>query len=263
MDNFKKKMNNCFITKDYKLFTKTKGNRPINLAHLEKITKAIARKDLKLPIIITKKMQIRDGHHTFKARMDLGLEIYCIVLDSDDAFDMALLNSNRSSWTYNDYLNFFCTYQKKDYMTLRSKINEYNMPIQEAICIFVKQTRLGKTHMEDFKNGEFKIPNGATFYFDRIAKEMKDINNILGETKKIKRGFIRAYLVSVKCPNWNFLRFKAAMKSRGSKILGAESTEEYITQFQNIFNSGLKSDKKIKLTRFFEDKDYEKRTAIN
>ena len=53
------------------------------------------------------------------------------------------------------------------------------------------------------------------------------------------------------------------MKSRGSKVLGAESTEEYITQFQNIFNSGLKSDKKIKLTRFFEDKDYEGKEAIN
>tara|TARA_R110000803_G_scaffold36321_1_gene78051 strand:- start:683 stop:1474 length:792 start_codon:yes stop_codon:yes gene_type:complete len=263
MTDLKKKMNNCFITKDYKLFTKTKGNRPINLAHVEKIKKAIARKDLKLPILVTKKMHIRDGHHTFQARMELGLEIYCIVLDSDDAFDMALLNSNRSSWSYSDYLNFFCTYQKKNYMTLRSKINEYNMPIQETICIFVKQIRLGKNHMEDFKNGEFKIPDGATFYFDRIAREIKDINNILDETKKIKRGFVRAYLVAVKCPNWNFLRFKAAMKSRGSKVLGAESTEEYITQFQNIFNSGLKSDKKIKLTRFFEDKDYEGKEAIN
>ncbi len=37
MSNLKKKMNNCFITKDYKLFTKTKGNRPINAAHVEKI----------------------------------------------------------------------------------------------------------------------------------------------------------------------------------------------------------------------------------
>ena len=49
MKDLKKKMSNCFITKDYKLFTKTKGNRPINLAHVEKIKKAIARKDLKLP----------------------------------------------------------------------------------------------------------------------------------------------------------------------------------------------------------------------
>ena len=259
----KRKMSNCFVTKDYKIFKKTKGNRPVSAAHIGRIKKAIAKKDLKLPILVTENMEIRDGHHTFQARKDLGLDIYYIVLDSNDAYDMALLNSNRSSWTYSDYLNFYCSYQRKDYMILKSKVVEYNMPIQEAICIFVKQIRLRKQTMDEYKEGNFKIPEGSLHYFDRIADEMKYINNILDETKGLKRGFIRAYLVATKCPNWSFLRFKNAMKSRGSKVLGAASTEEYILQFQNIFNSGLKSNKKIKLTRFYEDKEYEANRTVN
>ena len=47
------------------------------------------------------------------------------------------------------------------------------------------------------------------------------------------------------------------MKSKGAKLLGAISTEDYISQFQAIFNTGLASDKKIRLSRFFEDKEYE------
>ena len=257
MNKNEKKMTNCFVTKEYSRFKKTKGNRPISLKHVAKIKKAIAQKDLKLPILVTKKMDIRDGHHTFQARKDLGLDIYYIVLESDSAFDMALLNSNRSGWIYSDYLNFFCTYQRKDYMILKSKVKQYNMPIQEAVAMFNNQVRLKSNTMNDFKEGEFKIPVGALISFDRIAGEMTYINNVLDESKNLKRGFIRAYVVADKCPKWDFARFKAAMKSKGAKLLGASSTEDYITQFQTIFNNGLVANKKIKLARFFEDKEYE------
>jgi len=255
--NKAKKMANCFITKEYSQFKKTKGNRPISLSHVAKIKKAIAHKDLKLPILVTKSMDIRDGHHTFQARKDLGLEIYYIILDSNDAFDMALLNSNRSGWNYNDYLNFFCTYQRKDYMILKSKVKQYEMPIQEAVAIFNNQVNLKSNTMDDFKEGRFKIPANGLITFDRIASEMQYINNILDNSKTLKRGFIRAYLVADKCPKWDFARFKAAMKSKGAKLLGAISTEDYISQFQAIFNTGLSANKKIRLSRFFEDKEYE------
>ena len=39
----KKKMTNCFVTKNYGQFKKTKGNRPISLTHVEKIKKAILK----------------------------------------------------------------------------------------------------------------------------------------------------------------------------------------------------------------------------
>ena len=178
------------------------------------------------------------------------------------AFDMALLNSNRSGWIYENYLSFFCTYQRKDYMILRSKIKEYNMPIQEALAIFDGQVRLLTCVTEDFKDGKFKILPGRLMAFDRIAEEMTYINNILEEGIRLKRGFIRAYLVADKCPKWDFARFKTAMKSKGAKLLGAISTEDYVNKFQNIFNSGLTADKKIKLSRFFEDKEFETTKSV-
>ena len=131
------------------------------------------------------------------------------------------------------------------------------MPIQEAVAIFNNQVSLKSDTMDDFKEGRFKIPANGLIAFDRIAGEMQYINNVLDNSKKLKRGFIRAYLVADKCPKWDFARFKDAMKSKGSKLLGAISTEDYISQFQSIFNNGLTASKKIKLARFFEDKEYE------
>ena len=142
-------------------------------------------------------------------------------------------------------------------MILKSKIKQYEMPIQEAVAIFNNQVSLKSNTMDDFKEGRFKIPPNGLMAFDRIATEMQYINNILDDSKTLKRGFIRAYLVADKCPKWDFNRFKAAMKSKGSKLLGAISTEDYISQFQTIFNNGLSASKKIRLARFFEDKEYE------
>jgi ParB-like chromosome segregation protein Spo0J len=69
------KMNREFSTKDYSKFKRTRGNRPIDPVHVERIKKSIAARDLKLPIYVTKDMEIREGHHTFAARRELGLEI--------------------------------------------------------------------------------------------------------------------------------------------------------------------------------------------
>jgi len=259
----KQKMSNFFVTKNYGQFKKTKGNRPLNVSHVNKIKKAIAVKDLKLPILVTKQMDIRDGHHTFQARKELGLPIYYIVLDSNDAYDMALLNSNRSQWNMDDYLNFYCTYQRKDYLLLRSKVREYNMPIIEAVSILLDRIGLDINITADYKEGNFKIPAGGIARFDRIASELKYINDIVYDSKRMKRGFIRAYMVADKCPKWDFNRFKAAMKSKGAKLLGSQTTEDYISQFQNIYNAGLVASKKIKLARFYEDKEFEEQPSVH
>lgn len=259
----KQKMSNFFVTKNYGQFKKTKGNRPINPSHVNKIKKAIAVKDLKFPIFVTKNMEIREGHHTFQARKELGLPIYYIVMESNDAYDMALLNSNRSQWNMDDYLNFYCTYQRKDYLLLRSKVREYNMPIIEAVGILLDRIGLDVNITADYKEGNFKIPVGGITRFDRIASEMKYINDIVYDSKRMKRGFIRAYMISDKCPKWDFNRFKAAMKSKGAKLLGSQTTEDYISQFQNIYNAGLVASKKIKLARFYEDKEFEEQPSVH
>ena len=86
-----KKFGVIFQTKNYRWFKKTRGNREINQSHVLTIKKSIAAKDLNLPIFVTEDGDIREGHHTFEARKELGLAVYYIITESKDALDMAYL----------------------------------------------------------------------------------------------------------------------------------------------------------------------------
>ena len=65
----------------------------------------------------------------------------------------------------------------------------------------------------------------------------------------MKRPFIRAFSIMKKHPKYDFARLKSALKSKASKLLAATSSNEYITQIETIYNSGLSDkNKKMNLT---------------
>ena len=259
--NKDKKMNREFVTKEYSKFKKTKGNRPIDPTHVARIKKSIAAKDLKLPIYVCEEegsLRIREGHHTFEARKELGLEIYYIVTDSNDALDMAIFNAGRKNWSMNNFLNFHCVRNKQDYKILKSKMTQYGMPVAETYYLLLGKATFDKQTLDNFKRGEFKIPAGGISKFDQHAEEMRYVNNVFNDGGKLKRAFIRAYSILKKYPTYDFGRFKIALKTKASKLLAATSSNEFISQFENVYNSGVRDkSKKINLVQFTKDRDFE------
>ena len=258
-ENKDKTVNRVFFTKDYSKFKPTRGNRPIDRAHVDRIKKAIARDDLKLPIYVTKGMEIREGHHTFDARKELDLGIFYIIIESEDALDMAIFNAGRKNWSMFHYLNFFCMRNKQDYQIVKSKMNEYGMPVAETLCLLAGNATGSSTLTEAFKRGDFKIPEGGIAKFDRLASEMQYVNDVYNSGGKIKRALIRAMAITQKHPNYSFDRMKVALKSKGSKLLSATSREDYIEQFETMLNGGLsrKSKNRIRLVEFFKNREFE------
>jgi len=61
-------VNKFFETTDYTKFKKTRGNRPVDPAHVEQLKKLISDKDLFDPIRVNKDMEVIDGQHTLEAR---------------------------------------------------------------------------------------------------------------------------------------------------------------------------------------------------
>ena len=258
------KVNREFFTREYSKFKKTKGNRPIDPGHVASIKKSIAARDLELPIYVNKDMEIREGHHTFQARKELDLGIYYIVIDSKDPLDMAIFNAGRKDWNMNNFLNFHCTRGKQDYKILRSKMEQYQMPVIETHYLLLGKATGGKNITEDFKHGNFKIPAGSIAAFDKLAEEMRYVNNIFNSGNKLKRPFIRAFSIMKKHPKYDFTRLKSALKSKASKLLAATSSNEYITQIETIYNSGLSDkNKKMNLIQFAKDREYEEDVTIN
>ena len=80
-------VNKFFETTDYTKFKKTRGNRPVDAAHVEQLKKLISDRDLEDPIRVNKNMEVIDGQHTLEARKQLDLKIPYIILDSEDPLD--------------------------------------------------------------------------------------------------------------------------------------------------------------------------------
>jgi len=254
-----KQIKNAFFeTKEYSLFKKGKGNRQINDAHVARIKKLIAAKDTKAPIFVNKDYEIIDGHHTLQARKDLGLSVFFLMVDSDDPLDMARFNTGKKNWNLDNFLDFYCYRGKNDYKILKSKMLEYGMPVAETLTLMLGKATNTKEMTDAFKLGEFKLASGALINFDRIASQMLLINNHIGTEKKLKRQFIRAYLIMCKHPKYDFARFKSALKSKGGKLLAATSSHDYIQMFDKVYNGGLTRDKKIDLMKFAMDREFER-----
>ena len=250
--------NKFFKTKNYSQFKKIRGNRDIDPTHVSRIVKLIAQRDTKNPIIVNKKMEVLDGQHTLEARKQLGLEVYFLISDSTDALDVAAMNTGKRNWKLVDHLNQHCDRGKTDYQIVRSKMNQFGTPIGETIGIMLKQASVKNEVTEDFRLGKFKIPAGGLEYFDRVAKELAQIQKAIDPSaKKIKRQLVRAYMIITKHRDWSFERFKVGMKSKGGKLGAVTSRDEYIEQIEKIYNGGLVRSKKIDLIRFVNDRTYE------
>ena len=72
--------NKFFETTDYSKFKKTRGNRPVDEAHVQQLKKLIEEKDLYDPIRVNKNMEVIDGQHTLEARKQLDLKIPFIIM---------------------------------------------------------------------------------------------------------------------------------------------------------------------------------------
>ena len=252
--------NKFFETRDYSMFKKIRGNRPVDEAHVKQLKKLIADKDLMDPIRVNQNKEVVDGQHTLQARKELGLPVPYIIINSDDPLDVARLNQGRKNWSLDHYLGHHCARGKMDYKICKSKMVQFGLPVSETIILLLKLTSKWRLITEQFKQGDFKIPVGGIQNCDKIGSQlMYLIKYFLGmdnSDRRIKRQIVNAYIVAVRHPQFSFDRFKTAIKTKSAWLMSGTSTRDYIQIFQKIYNSGLVAKKKINLLDFFDNREY-------
>ena len=126
--------NKFFETRDYSMFKKVRGNRPVDQAHVQQLKKLIADKDLMDPIRVNANIEVVDGQHTLQARKELGLPVPYIIINSDDPLDVARLNQGRKNWSLDHFLGHHCARGKMDYKICKSKIFARVVKASNAFC---------------------------------------------------------------------------------------------------------------------------------
>jgi hypothetical protein len=247
----KKEGNIIYVTKDYSIFKTVKGNRAIDKAHVAKLKKEIQKKDLDLPIYVNEHDEVVDGQHTLQARKELNKPIRYIRGAFENEFDVATMNANRKNWSNKDYLEFHIQNGKKEYSIIKSLMRQYAISLESVLILSSGNYSVLRSVRSDFKSGKYKIE--ALQRCNEIGSDlmyMKNHYNI-----RITRAFVTAYAIVKEHPSFRWDRFKTALKSKSAMLLRGTNTEDFITVFEKIYNSGSRT--KVHFVRYFLDKDYQ------
>ena len=166
----KKKAKTIWETDSYNEIEPHYLNRKIKTSHTKTLVEQIRYRDLgsSVPIILNENNMIIDGHHRFKAREQLGLNIFYVNHHGLVEEDIIMLNVNRSEWTtleagvfYNSLYKETYDEQYKDYPKWIEfyKNHMKHSPLSMNIGLSLLANDRHEAPTKAFKAGALKIQN--------------------------------------------------------------------------------------------------------
>ena len=167
-------------TKDYSIFKRMSGNRPIDRFHLKRLKNSI-QSDNQLflhPIIVNKDFYLIDGQHRLEVARQLDLEVYYI--QSSHISDMHLIqcNVNQKSWEIENYIDYFSKKENSpDYLKLKEVLIATGLRPKAMLTLVLGSVNVKILNF--LKTGKFKFPKSdnlddiMAFYF-HFSNYVKD-----------------------------------------------------------------------------------------
>ena len=132
-------MKKILSTKDYSRFSFLENNRIVKRSHVNEFKEEIKKNDRTMcfPIVVDPNLRIIDGQHRFHACMELGLPIYYVVDDDDDA-EQAMINCNKinKKWEMMDWLRYRANKNGGCYKQLLDFVQQTGTTISNAMVIY-------------------------------------------------------------------------------------------------------------------------------
>jgi hypothetical protein len=119
-------------------------------------------------------MNILDGQHSFKNRVELGLPIYYQIAKKMTIMDVASFNDDRSKWIIRDYADSFAAAGNRHYKKLMKFVDQFsgnNMAVEVGAIILLGNR--SECSIKSVKRGTFIFPDNKRFIAD--ANMVQDI----------------------------------------------------------------------------------------
>lgn len=222
------------FTKDYSKFSLVKENRMIDNNQVKKLKKIIMEKNKShlFPIIINKNWQIIDGQHRFFALKELNLPIYYMIDEDYELIDIVNVNINNKNWNSTDYLKFYTSQVKTQYMVFDSIMKQYKFSLTDTLYI-IGDVKLNNPH-KDFKSGNLKL---------KPVKEIEFLCPLFFKLKTIFRTTPTTLISSILYIYYNINNFDFDRLIKKLNDYKKVRDDEKLEPKDDIFNQ----------TRFFED----------
>lgn len=234
-----------YVTTDYNIFSRAKGNRDIENSKVKRIAAEIKKgNDLlcNFPILVAQgdiKLEVKDGQHRLLAAKMTGKPIYYIIRKEDLSLDkMAGFNSLQSKWKPKNFINCYIEKGNNNYVLLNEFTERYGLPISVSLnLLYYGVTGNDSGANEDisllFKEGKF------------IVKHMRQATEIIEECRKFEafdgwntRPFIVTISKILGADKCDFEELVKKFNQAPTDLQKHGSTKGYLTNLETIYNKG-------------------------
>lgn len=120
-------------TKNYKMFSCIKGNRPKNQLHLKRLKKSMEEELLVSPIIVNEHFEVIDGQHRLHISEELKLPVRYIVCEGYGLDQVHRLNQNSKNWQLIEFIKGYADMGYKDYIKFLDFLNTYGFAVTSCM----------------------------------------------------------------------------------------------------------------------------------
>lgn len=243
------KVCNIYSTYDYDLFKQISVNREIDQTRLSRLKASMTEKQLIIPILVNKNMEIIDGQHRFEAIKQLGLPVYFYVQDAYDIKDMICANLNTQSWKKGDFFNHYVRLGIDTYLFIKNMMDKYNVASESIEYVALNEKKkLGEKTSE--RKEKLKFLQGNLIYSPEIKAKIISFFDKIALLKSWNfryynsKSFIRAYYALVNNPN-GYEDKKLTQEKVARIIVNKQNIVDFGIQLMKAYNSSGNSKNKI------------------
>lgn len=239
-------------TKNYEMFGKIRGNRPLLEPHVVSLEESILENNLLYanPIIVSENNEIIDGQHRLEVAKRNNLEIYYITVDEDEALRLVRkLNTRQRGWSLMNFIDSNIELGNNDYQILKDFAEKYEIPLTvSADLLQGKSAGAGgkskhSKNSDGLKEGKFKIKglSNAIKLADSLTLAKPFVNGVWRD-----RRFLSALTQAFKVVGTKKMVKKLSVSPL--KVVRQTGTKEYLRNLEDIYNFRTREENRV---RFF------------
>lgn len=219
-----------YTTRDYSIFKILKGNRRINLKHLQKLKNSIMKRLLVTVIVVNERFEVIDGQHRLIVMKELNLPINYIIVESYGLKECNILNTDTQVWVAIDYLNSYIDLGYEDYIKVSEFKEKYSF-LSLKLCQILLTGGQITGYSEIFNDGEFEIVDYERACY--IADKMLDFQGFIPFRSQ---SFLLALFSLITNKNYNQDRMLQKMSFQNSKIVTQQTLKQYKNTLNEVYN---------------------------
>lgn len=234
-----------YVTKDYKMFQRVRGNRVLNDGKIKKMVRDM-RHGLNFladfPIVTSQastKLQVHDGQHRLEAAIQMKLPVYYILRKEEmNLTETARINSLQEKWKPKDFIACYIEKGVKDYQILQDFMDQYSCPVSVALRLLHYGTAksdggAGDLLSRSFERGEFKVLH------QKQAKEIMETCRLFEAFDYWNtRPFIAAITRVLSADMCDMDELAEKFNKNPDMMQKRSTPKDYLLLLENIYNKG-------------------------